>query len=342
MKSKQKSIFQSIGPGFIIASAVLGPGSIAIASRIGSMHGYSLLWILVIATICMAAYASMAVRFGVSNDESMLQRISETYGRWFSVLIGISAFMASASFQFGNNLGIATGMHALTGIRNAVWPLIFTPAAMIMIFWAKDIYKILEKLMLVLVLTMIIAFVANLVMVKPDIFAVTKGLLPHSFSMNQFDEIAAVVATTFSLVGCLYQAYLVHDKGWKRADLKTGLRDTVMGISVLGIISALVIITSAAALFPKGITVITAGDMAMQLEALFGRFSKIIFSIGLCAAAFSSLVVNAIIGGGLLSDGLGFGRTMEEKMPRLFSGIILFLGMTIAVFFRGNMFASTS
>ena len=216
-------------------------------------------------------------------------------------------------------------------------PLIFTPAAMIMIFWAKDIYKILEKLMLVLVLTMIIAFVANLVMVKPDIFAVTKGLLPHSFSMNQFDEIAAVVATTFSLVGCLYQAYLVHDKGWKRADLKTGLRDTVMGISVLGIISALVIITSAAALFPKGITVITAGDMAMQLEALFGRFSKIIFSIGLCAAAFSSLVVNAIIGGGLLSDGLGFGRTMEEKMPRFFSGIILFLGMTIAVFFRGNI-----
>ena len=271
MLSRLKKFLKSFGPAFILASAVLGPGSIAVASRIGSMHGYTLLWIVVVATICMATFASMSTRFGIMHENSILKTIADTYGRWFSVLIGISAFLSAASFQFGNNLGIATGMQALTGINSTVWPLIFTPLAMTMIFWAKNIYKILEKLMMAMVMIMIFAFISNLVFIKPNVFLLLKGFIPGAFSTNQFDDIVALVATTFALVGCVYQAYLVQNKGWKMSDLKTGTRDTIMGITVLGLISALIIITAAAALHPKGITVATAGDMALQLEALFGK-----------------------------------------------------------------------
>jgi manganese transport protein len=48
-------------------------------------------------------------------------------------------------------------------------------------------------------------------------------------------------------------------------------------------------------------------------------------------------MVNAVMGGGLLSDGLGLGRTMDEKMPKIFTSITLLLGMVIAVFFRGDV-----
>jgi Mn2+/Fe2+ NRAMP family transporter len=76
--------------------------------------------------------------------------------------------------------------------------------------------------------------------------------------------------------------------------------------------------------------------MAVQLELLFGRYAGVIFSIGLFAAAFSSLMVNAVMGGGLLSDGLGLGRSMNQKMPKIFTSVILLLGMLVAVLFRGN------
>jgi len=329
--------FKSIGPGFIIASAVLGPGSVAIASRVGSEHGYALLWVVALSTICMATFASMATRFAVAQKASILQAIADNYGRWFAMIIGISSFLVAASFQFGNNLGIATAMEELTGVGSHVWPLIFTPIAMILVFWGKRVYQILERLMITMVLIMIVAFVSNLLFVRPDWVGVFHGFVPSSYAALQFGDIAAIVATTFSLVGCLYQAYLVHDRGWKRSELNTGLRDTVMGIVVLGCISALIIITAAAALFPQGISVSTAGDMALQLEALFGPFSKHIFSIGLCAAAFSSLLVNAVIGGGLLSDGLGYGRSIQDKVPRFFSALILLLGMLVAVFFKGDV-----
>ncbi len=337
MFEKIRETLKSVGPGFIIASVVLGPGSITVASRIGSEYGYRFLWVILLAAVFMVTYTSMGTRFGVKNDRSILQSIAGAYGRWFAVLIGISAFLSASSFQFGNNLGIAIGMEGITGISERVWPLIFTPLGIALIFWAKNLYRLIEKLMMVLVMIMIIAFIFNLVLTKPDIAGVADGFIPHSFTMKQLDVMAALIATSFSLQAAIYQSYLAQDKGWKISNLGKSLNDTYIGIFLLAMISGIVITTSAAALNPQGIVVSSAADMALQLEALFGSYAKVIFSLGLCAAAFSSLMVNAVMGGGLLSDGLGLGRSMNEKMPKVFTAVILLLGMVVAVFFKGDV-----
>ncbi len=337
MSSNLKNILKSAGPGFIIASVVLGPGSITTASKIGSENGYQLLWVIVLAALGMAMYTTMASRFGVSHDKSILQTTADIYGRWFAVLIGISAFMTATSFQFGNNLGVATAMKAITGIHENVWPLIITPTAIVLIFFAKNLYKVIEKIMMVLVMIMIMAFLINLTFTKPNLISAAQGFLPLTVPKSAFNEIAALVGTTFCLHAALYQSYLVQDKGWGLGELKRQVRDSSSGIIMLSVISMLIIMTSAAALHPRGIQIASAADMAIQLEALFGQFAKYVFSIGLFAAAFSSLLVNAVIGGGLVSDGLGMGRTMQEKGPKIFSTIVLLIGMIVAVFFKGNV-----
>lgn len=337
MLKKLKNILKVIGPGFIVASVVLGPGSVTVSSRIGSAYGYSLLWVIIFAAVSMVVYTAMGARFGVTHNQSFLQAISDKYGRWFAVLIGISAFLSSSSFQFGNNLGIGIGMFGVTGIEEKVWPIVFTSLAIILIFWAKNLYKILEKIMLFMVMIMILAFLFNLFLVKPDVVSTLEGFLPVSFPSGHFNEIIALVGTTFVLNASLFYSYLAQDKGWKVENLKDSLRDTNSGIFILGLISALIIITSATALHPRGIEVNSAADMAIQLELLFGSYAKIVFSLGLCAAAFSSLLVNSIMGGCLLSDGLGLGRSMGEKYPKVFTLLTLLVGMSIAVFFKGDI-----
>ena len=206
-----------------------------------------------------------------------------------------------------------------------------------MLQYRDDLYKVIEKLMMVMVMIIILSFIFNLTLTKPEFVPLVKGFIPISFGFENLDVVAALVATTFALQAALYQSYLVQNKGWKLENLKKSLGDSYMGILMLSLISALVIITSAAALRPHGIVVNSAADMAIQLESLFGSSAKIVFSLGLCAAAFSSLMVNSVIGGGLLSDGLGLGRSMNEKIPKIFTVGILLLGMLIAVFFRGNV-----
>jgi manganese transport protein len=337
MISKIKSILKSIGPGFIIASVVLGPGSITVSSQIGSVYGYSFLWVIIISAIFMANYTSMSARFGVTNDNSILQTIAVKYGRWFAIAVGVSAFLSSLSFQFGNNIGVGIGMHGITGINERIWPLIFTPLAIILLFWAKNLYKILEKLMMVLVGIIIISFFINLTLTSPQIIPLAKGFIPQPVAGDQYSIVSALMGTTFCLAVAMYYSYLAQNKGWKKENLKSSLRDTYAGMFMLAFISCIIIITSAASLNPFGIKVNSAADMAIQLESLFGVYAKVIFSLGLCAAAFSSLMVNSVVGGGLLADGLGMGRSMNEKKPKIFILIILLAGMFIAVFLRGNI-----
>ncbi len=337
MLSKINNALKSIGPGIIIAAVVLGPGSITVASRIGAEYGFTFLWVLVFACIFMITYTSMSGRFGVVNSKSILQTIALTYGRWFSIIISISVFMSAMSFQFGNNLGIGIGMNGITGIDARVWPLIFTPLALILLFWAKNLYRIMEKLMIILVMIMIVSFFLNLVLTRPGLLPVARGFIPRMVNREQLGILAALLGTSFSLTGAIYHSYLAQDKGWKKENLGRSLKDTYLGIIILTIITGTIIVTSAASLHPMGIQVNSAADMALQLEALFGAYAKVIFSIGLCAAAFSSLMVNALIGGGLMSDGLGMGRSMNDRIPRLLTMIILIAGMVVAVFLRGNI-----
>jgi manganese transport protein len=56
----------------------------------------------------------------------------------------------------------------------------------------------------------------------------------------------------------------------------------------------------------------------------------VIFSLGIMAGAFSSFLVNAVIGGTILSDSLGKGWRLSDAMPRLLTCLALLIGMLVA------------
>src|SRR5690606_5770651 len=182
----------------------------------------------------------------------------------------------------------------LTGIHAGVWPIVFTALAIVLIFFGKNLYKVLEKIMMYVVMIMILAFVVNLIFIKPDLVAVAQGFVPKPFSTDNLGELAAITGTTFVLNSALYQSYLVQNKGWKIADKKKATRDSNLGIFLLSLMSIFVIATAATTLKPLGIVVNSASDMALQLEMLLGSYAKYVFAIGFSAAAFSSLLVNAV------------------------------------------------
>lgn len=345
-------ILGSLGPGLIIASVCLGPGSVTTASKIGAEYGYSLIWVVVLSSAAMMMYTVMGARFGATQSRSFLTAVAERYGRWFAALIGLASCLMSASFQFGNNLGVTTATAALTDdwasrhladalgrpvVEEQVWPFVFTGTAILMVLFAKDLYRVIERVMTVLVLVMISAFLANLVAARPDLGEAVKGLVPRIPSGGRATTVmAAMVGTTFVLHACLYQSYLVQAKGWSLTDLRKGMWDSVVGIGLLATISVLIMLTSAAALRPRGIEIQSAGEMAIQLQELFGRAAEAIFCLGFWSAAFSSIPVNAIVGGGLLADGLGLGHRMDQRWPKAFSLAIMVVGMLVATMPQRN------
>jgi NRAMP (natural resistance-associated macrophage protein)-like metal ion transporter len=158
--------YRALGPGLITACVVIGPGSILTSSKVGAEHGYSMSWIVLASAIFMLTFIQMAARLGVVANESPGQLLAARAGRWLAVLIGVSIFFVASAFQFGNNLGVHSAFEAYFQFEYII--VVFNLAAIAFLFFFKNLYRALEKLMMGFVGLMLLAFAANLLFAKPN------------------------------------------------------------------------------------------------------------------------------------------------------------------------------
>jgi Mn2+/Fe2+ NRAMP family transporter len=71
--------------------------------------------------------------------------------------------------------------------------------------------------------------------------------------------------------------------------------------------------------------------VAAGLKPAFGVMGHSLFCLGLFAAAYSSFLVNSMIGGFILADGLGLGSKLTDLWPRLMTVVVLLTGMIVAL-----------
>ena len=329
--------YTRIGPGLITACVVIGPGSIMTSSTVGARDGYTMLWVVLVSVIFMLLYMTLGARLGAVADVPPCDLIRRKAGRWLAVLVGVSVFYISAAFQSGNNIGIAAAFAAFTDNNHVVVGLVilFNLFAISFLFLFRNMYQMLERLMMGFVALMLISFAANLIRLKPDVGDMMKGFLPSLGTSGEMLPVLGLVGTTFVIAAAFYQAYLVRQKGWKHDDLKTGLVDARVGSAIMFLITVMLMSTAAAAFHnPDGgpsVTLKDPVDVAVALEKSFGASARVIFCLGLFSAAYSSFLVNSMIGGFMAADGLGFGSRPADLLPRVLTTAVLVTGMAVGV-----------
>jgi len=334
----QGGLLRRIGPAFIVGACIIGPGSVTLMSTTGANYGYALLWLSLLSGALMAGFLALFMRFGIYAEETFLGLTARKFGRWFAVLCGITLFSVDATFQFGNALGVTAGMHALwEDVSPYVWPVAFTTAAIVFLFGFQHIYRYIEKMMRFFLVLMFLAFLVNLVWAGPSLVAALRGAFVPSLPEDvNWVTVGGLVGTTFVIVAAFFQSYLVKAKGWHEGDLRSGITDTVLASIIFTLIGSVIMMTAAAVLYARkpaeGFGQVNFEMMIGQLESVFGRYARLIFCIGFWSAAFSSFVTNSLIGGVLLSDGLGLGGKLESKATRIFAALVLLIGMTTGLF----------
>ncbi len=336
-----RPLYKRLGPGLITACVIIGPGSILTSSKVGSAYGFELLWVLVVAVILMMTYMTLGAKLGVAQDLTPAQLLEKQNLRWLAMVIGVAIFCISGAYQFGNNLGVHAAATQLlpegtTWASKATIGIVIGAnlLAIAFLFAFKDLYRWLERIMVVFVALMLGAFFINLFFAPPDVGQMIMGLIPSLPQSSEGSEVDWVpvlgwIGTTF-ITGVAYnQAYLVRQKGWKRENLKDGLLDARVGSVVSALITLMLLATAATALGGKDLKKVS--DVAQQLNSLFGPIGETLFCIGLFCAAYSSYLVNSLIGGFLLADGFKLGVNNTDKWPRIFATAILLFGMIIAL-----------
>ena len=332
---------RAVGPALIVAAVVLGPGSILTSSKVGAQLGYSGLFFLILSSILMIAMVALSTHLGMVHKNGLCEELAHYLGRGYSVFIGLVLFLVIALYQSSNNVAMIAAVELLFG-RNqlnllvadshskTLFLLLINGFVTICLYLTTQLYSWIERAMKTLVLVMILAFFVNffIVVLQP------RDYIPAADPVKiDLIPLMAMIGTTFSIAGAFYQAYLVREKGWTFANWRQGITDSVFGISVLSMVTGIILITAVILFHGRQDPVVlnSIEDIASQLEPLFGKGAKVIFSLGIIAGALSSFLVNAVIGGTILSDSLGKGSRVDSNWTKNLTILVLFNGMTIAI-----------
>jgi manganese transport protein len=324
-----------VGPALVLATVVLGPGSLTLHTIAGSTYGYRLLWVPIVATMFMMVYTWLSARIGLVTGQTLFDLVRRKYGTGPARVGGLFAFLAVLAFQAGNSAAVGFAANAIVGVdvRVAATVLLLPALALVLL---PNLYRKLELLVKIFVGLLILTFVGTLVLIGVRVDAALAGLVPSLPDGAAIFLTLGMAATSFSIAAAVYQGYLMREKEWGPDDLSTEGFDTFVGIGILGSISVAVLLTSAGALHATGNPVFTAQGMAAQLEPLAGPVAFYLFIFGFFFASFSSLIVNPMIGATLLADGFGMDSSMDGRPVKRWTAIGLFAGLAVVLAFEGS------
>jgi Mn2+/Fe2+ NRAMP family transporter len=336
--------WKSIGPALITACVVFGPGSLLISSNVGAKYGYELVWLLLLTGLMMGTYLTMGARIGVCGGATPCTLVARRLGRPAAAVIALTLCLIATAFQFSNNLAVALAAGAFLPEKAVPWIVVgFNAAVILFLFLARHVYSFLERGMKVMVGVILACFVFNLVAAKPDIIAVIQGFwpsLPEGIELglpkrtegaivDPMILVAGLLGTTFSVAGAFFQGNLVRERNWTVKDYEGSVGDAIAGVCVLTGVSMIIMVTAGTVIPGQPATDI--GTLALSLRPLLGSTAYWVFCIGLVAVAMNPFLINAMIGGTILADGIGTDARMSDRWPRILTVGVMLVGMGVAL-----------
>jgi Mn2+/Fe2+ NRAMP family transporter len=300
-----------------------------------------MLWVIVLAAGLMMIFMTLGAKLGAVADATPAELIRRQVGKPLAAFVGLSVLLTTALFQSGNNIGVAAALEGFIDSRSVVALILVCLNAVAIAFLCvfKNLYQMLERVMSIFVAVMLACFAFNLLQLKPDWVAMSAGLLP-SLSRLQFSgdmlPILGLMGTTFVVTAAYYQAYLVRQKGWKADQMVNGLLDSRISATIIMLITMMLMCTAAivfhqAAPSDPNFKLSSPAAVGQGLEKTFGQSANAIFCLGLFSAAYSSYLINSMIGGFMAADGLGWPIADDNWAAKLLSTAVLLVGMLIGL-----------
>jgi NRAMP (natural resistance-associated macrophage protein)-like metal ion transporter len=298
----------------------------------GSTYGYRFLSIILIVTLGEIIVQEMAARMGVVTGKGTADLIRERFGVKITAFAMFTLLIANLGTTIAQIAGIAASGELFGVSRYIAAPL---AAILVSVSVLKGSYKVIEKFLLVLSLSAL-SYVITVFIINPPWSEILQAtFLPQiKFDTNFLIAMLATVGTTITPWGIFYMQASVADKGLAVKDYKYTKVDVVFGAAWGNIISAFIIIATAATLFASGIAVESAEQAALVLSPLVGNAAKILFSSGLLGASLLAMSVLPLSTTYAFCEAFGFERGLNRTLKEapIFYGIYgLIIGLSVIV-----------
>nr|AYW01694.1 NRAMP2 protein [Morus alba] len=190
-----KKLWLFTGPGFLMSIAFLDPGNLEGDLQAGAIAGYSLLWLLMWATVMGLLIQLLSARVGVATGRHLAELCREEYPNWAKMLLWFMAELALIGADIQEVIGSAIAIQILSHGVLPLWAGVLITASDCFIFLFLENYGVrkLEAVFAVLIATMALSFAWMFGDTKPSGKKLLMGLLIPRLSSKTIRQAVGVV-----------------------------------------------------------------------------------------------------------------------------------------------------
>ena len=314
-----------LGPGIITACAGNDAGGITTYSIAGAHFGYSLLWMLLITTFCLAVVQEICARMGAVTGKGLSDLIRENFGIKWTFFAMVILFIANVFTIIADFAGIAASMEIFGIMKYISVPI------MALVIWytvLKGSYKLVERIFLLFCFVQF-AYVFSGVLARPDWGLALKHTVVPSFQFSSHYILVfiGVIGTTITPWMQFYIQSAIRDKGINIRQYKYERLEVLFGAFFTDFISFFIIVSCAATLYKLGISVNTAKDAAIALGPIAGNFAETLFALGLFGASTLTASIVSLSSSYAICEAFGWENGINKRFREapVFYGIYTLL-----------------
>lgn len=320
------------GPGFLIAAAFIGPGTVTTATLAGANFGHALLWAVLFSVIATLVLQEMSARLGVATGTGLAECLNNQIGAHWSkfvviALIIIAIGIGNAAYEAGNITGAAIGLKNLLGGDLRYWALMLGFLATVIL--AIGNFTIVQTILSCLVLLMSAVFVSTLFVADVSLNDVLQGLFIPSFDAASATTVIALIGTTVVPYNLFLHASLAANYKpnlTKEMRLQQLREDSRIAIGIGGLITLAIVSTAAATWFSYNLAP-DINSLSQQLTPILGKYAPLFFAVGLFSAGLTSAITAPLATSYAICGAMGWDTDLKSKR---------FRGIWLAIIFTGT------
>jgi manganese transport protein len=295
------------GPGLLVAVGYMDPGNWATDIQAGSVHGYSLLFVVLLSSLAAIVLQVLALRLGIVARMDLARACRERYGNGARLSLWLMAEVAIVACDVAEVLGSALALHLLFGVSLVTGIVVTAFDTLIVLGLKGKGFRQVEAIVLGLVATIAACFAVELLIAGPDWGAVARGFVPRIEPLRQPDALylaigilgATVMPHNLYLHSSIVQTRAVGaDDTSRRNALRLSTLDTVVSLLLALLVNAAILTLAARAFHGTGHSGVTEiQDAYHLLDPVVGSgVASILFGVALLASGQSSTFTGTIAG----------------------------------------------
>lgn len=342
-QGKWKSLLAFLGPAYMISVGYMDPGNWATDIAGGSQFGYSLIWVLLMSNLIALLLQGHCARLGIVAGKDLAQSSRESFPPFVNIFLYILAEIAIAACDLAEVIGMAIGIHLLfPGVSLLVAVCITVLDSFVLLFLLNKGIRKLEAFILSLVLLIGVSFLIQLIIAKPDLGDVAKGIIPGIANEDALYIAIGIIGATVMPHNLYLHSSLVQTRriernpeGIKKA-IKYNIIDSTIALNLALFVNAAILILSAASFFTKGMkNVADIQDAHHLLEPMLGStLAPILFAVALIAAGQSSTVTGTLAGQVVMEGYLNL--RLQPWIRRLLTRLIAIIPALLTIIILGE------